>query len=399
MRIIILVLTCLGKCCLSSNKVQQHVLLGSTTAINCGSLKIDFTDEVKWFFSKDQDSKQLLYRINKQGQVLLHSQMKGPKRTVANNRSLIIKDFNEEDEGLYTCEVGLCQGTSSCARATSEWILEKKTPPSKWWYAIRGHGYQHECPGVIGKAVQWTFQPLKGEINRQYSQNSSLVFTNIEHHMAGNYTCWIISENGQEERAFSLILCIVSGTSDERESLQNCTILCSKHSDAEKLDPFVVVTDRVNITVYHKSKRPDGLVDCIVTFKGGVHKNDTIQSTTSEYITNAPGMDMENETHSENAAPFSPGISQAATSVGISLTVCLVLCCLVAVSVACLRRRRESSIDCLRNCHCHGVRHPDNSRLEDEVLYISMPFRRSDGSVLRSANECVYSDIKVQNAK
>ncbi|XP_041963938.1 uncharacterized protein LOC121721252 isoform X1 [Alosa sapidissima] len=407
MRIIILVLTCLGSCCVSPNKTLQHVLLGSTTVINCGSLNTAGTDEVKWFFSKDQGSKRLLmFHINKQGRSVITSLIKDhPKRTVARNMSLVIEDFNEEDEGVYVCEVYL--STSPYTITTSKLILEKKTPPSKWWYAVRGDGYQHECTGM-GKAVQWTFQPLTGNRDRQYSQNSSLVLTNIEEHISGNYTCWIISGDGQQERAFSLILCIVSGTSDERESPQNCSLLCSKRSDIETLDPLVVVTDRVNITVYHKSKKPDGRVDCIVTLKGG-HKKDNIQSNSSAFhngfgnftkdITNAPGINT-NGIYSENVAPVSHGSSRAVKSIWISLTVCLGLCCLVIVLVACHRRRVEvSNIDCLRDCH--GVCH-FNSRSEDEVHevhYMSVPFRRSDGSVLRSANECVYSDIKVQNAK
>ncbi|XP_041963940.1 uncharacterized protein LOC121721252 isoform X3 [Alosa sapidissima] len=337
MRIIILVLTCLGSCCVSPNKTLQHVLLGSTTVINCGSLNTAGTDEVKWFFSKDQGSKRLLmFHINKQGRSVITSLIKDhPKRTVARNMSLVIEDFNEEDEGVYVCEVYL--STSPYTITTSKLILEKKTPPSKWWYAVRGDGYQHECTGM-GKAVQWTFQPLTGNRDRQYSQNSSLVLTNIEEHISGNYTCWIISGDGQQERAFSLILCIVSA--------------------------------------FHNGF-------------GNFTKD----------ITNAPGINT-NGIYSENVAPVSHGSSRAVKSIWISLTVCLGLCCLVIVLVACHRRRVEvSNIDCLRDCH--GVCH-FNSRSEDEVHevhYMSVPFRRSDGSVLRSANECVYSDIKVQNAK
>lgn len=70
-----------------------------------------------------------------------------------------------------------------------------------------------------------------------------------------------------------------TGISDSEESLQNCTLLCGKHSEMEKSDSRIVVTDRENITVFHK---PNGLVDCIVTVNGEAYvKEDNIRSNRS----------------------------------------------------------------------------------------------------------------------
>lgn len=85
------------------------------------------------------------------------------------------------------------------------------TTQSKWLYAVRGDVYKHECPNAAGKTVEWTFQPLSGNGSKPYSQNSSLVLTNIQDHMAGNFTCWTVTQDGQRESALSLILCIISG--------------------------------------------------------------------------------------------------------------------------------------------------------------------------------------------
>lgn len=63
----------------------------------------------------------------------------------------------------------------------------------------------------MGKTVEWTFQPLIGHGINPYAQNSSLVLANIDDRMAGNFTCWTVTQGRKRERAFSLILCIISG--------------------------------------------------------------------------------------------------------------------------------------------------------------------------------------------
>lgn len=101
-------------------------LLGSTIVMDCEGVKNTGTEEIKWTFVKDMPAKHsMLYRRDKQGLVYRKDD---PKMIIAKNMSLVINDFNKDNEGLYLCEV--CQGISSCTVTTSECILGKI---SKLW--------------------------------------------------------------------------------------------------------------------------------------------------------------------------------------------------------------------------------------------------------------------------
>lgn len=81
-----------------------------------------------------------------------------------------------------------------------------------------------------------------------------------------------------------LCTCMFADTFNFGNSKQNCTLVCGK-SDTDKSDPIVVVRDKVNITVYHNTKKPNGIVDCIITAKREPYHEEDKRSTTSGIVT------------------------------------------------------------------------------------------------------------------
>ncbi|KAL3980464.1 POU domain transcription factor, class 3 [Sarotherodon galilaeus] len=344
---------------------QLNFSLGCRAVIPCQHYS-HRSDSFKWFYKKDQSSKQVQLFFQDKSGVQYH-QMSNPKLKIGSSRSLVISSFTEDDEGVYWCET--CQET--CQKSTD--IIVKKEmwkEVNKTVYIVAGSSFQHTCSSELDK-IKWSFEATtalgKSEpraTTDNLTFNKSIYIGNVRREDAGKYTCWMSSCVGHSIKLYTINLCVVT-VYDSKDSSASCAVTCGMKSN----NP-----NRTSTTSVHVHSH--GSLKCHID---SVFDGYTTVTMSPTFSTNAFSTTTGFQKEPQDWIPLICGISVS----------CVIL---VALIIFCSRPRLHSAFP-VQICCC-GL----NSRVEEEssVVYSSIIIRTPGKRINHMASsDCVYCEIKV----
>ncbi|XP_049336721.1 uncharacterized protein LOC103026807 [Astyanax mexicanus] len=299
---------------------------------------------------------------------------------------LEFRPFTKEDKGIYVCK--LCKNTMGCTYSQAISLIpqyEKDCPTLKTHFIIEGGRFSYTClhNQTHNGKVGWTFKVEGGHtlthVNSELTDRALLSIPYVQPSHSGIYRCWRETLTGQWETGYSLTLCVLTVSAEEMtDSPQNCTLYCDVDVDAER-DPITVGTDKGNISVTGKIKKPKSSVICRINSRD-VEANRT---SVEEHNTFQAGA-TEDRTLSHTAVPISAACAAAF----------FIIVALVIILWSLRQRGMTERISC-RESQSH-TRESVQDECETQVIYSTLEFsKHRQPSVITSDHECVYSQIRV----
>ncbi|XP_041797695.1 uncharacterized protein LOC121609947 isoform X2 [Chelmon rostratus] len=289
------------------------------------------------------------------------------------NRSLVIDNLTEDDQGLYWCENCFednCLENPTTVLSVKKEILKET---NMTFYVTAGNNFTHVCPGEFTN-LKWTFEAsnmtalrdsVQGPQRQFVTSNKSIHIVNIKKADAGKYTCWTSGCNGHRWKILTINLCVVTVNHSEDSSV-SCAVMCDMEFNNIKPASTSNVTDTRTVL-----RDPYGFLNCSTRqmFDGC----STVKSTHLCKTTGTP-------TGQEHLIRIR-GISAALA--------CLLL---MAFCLICFLSPRWLKAFPTHLCCC-GLK----GRVEEEasVVYLSVVIRRpaetTDNHM--TCNDCVYSEV------
>ncbi|KAL2084952.1 hypothetical protein ACEWY4_020470 [Coilia grayii] len=247
-------------------------------------------------------------------------------------------------------------------------------PPSAF-HVLPGSTVVLDCEGLKNtgaEAVKWS---LRKDVP---SKSEEVLITRTKHGIFRHHT---LKSDDRRRTILTNMSLVINSFDKEDEGVYVCEVCpgtpqCICATSQCIIDPLVVVSERGNISVSHIPKVPNGHLNCTVTV--------------TDNRRNVTDLNTNNTAYAGDAA-YDPDSSHIVLSVWLCLAA-VAVCCLVALLATSHRQRRGP----VTNTECPTDDGRISPRLEEELLYTSVCLPKSDGRILRSSYECVYSDIKVQ---
>ncbi|KAK2844847.1 hypothetical protein Q5P01_011506 [Channa striata] len=278
------------------------------------------------------------------------------RHDVTSDRSLVISDFTEDDQGLYWCvncyEDDCYDEMSTVIRVTKE--ISRETQQTV--YVAAGTSFMHQCPGEFTN-LKWTFNASETTAVKNsklrtetdfVSFNKSLHIVNVRRADVGKYTCWTSGCDGHAQKLLTINLCVVTVRQNGNTSAF-CAVICdaefsnNKHNEMSNEE-----TDLRKILVHVK---PYGSLNCIANQM--FDASGTIKSTPPP--SNASSKTTDTNTETEYLTPVIYGTSGALT--------CLILSALL---IFFFRTRLRADIS-----SCADI-HGQEEEEEPSVVYASL---------------------------
>ncbi|XP_032414425.1 uncharacterized protein LOC116717282 isoform X2 [Xiphophorus hellerii] len=209
---------------------QRRSWLRCRVLIHCQGHSAD-SGSFKWFYKEDKHSKEIqLFFQNKNG--IKHYDVSRPKVDVMANRSLVINNFTDKDQGDYWCE-NCSQET--CSREPSSFITIQKEimdEMQETFYILSGSSFTRSCPGEFAN-LKWTFEASNAtqrelELRSEMvtvTTNKTLYIGSVKNTNAGKYTCWVNRCGGPNQKQLTINLCVVT-VSRKEHSIFSCAVTC-----------------------------------------------------------------------------------------------------------------------------------------------------------------------------
>lgn len=142
----------------NSSTEQRKFLLGCRAVIPCQDCRSD-SNSFKWFYKKDErsDKIQIFYQ-DKRG-LQYYWQPYHPRIKVDHDRSLVIDNITEDDQGLYwseNCFQEKCWNKQPTVTSVRTEILKEV---NKIVYITVGSNFAHACPGELND-LKWTYETI-----------------------------------------------------------------------------------------------------------------------------------------------------------------------------------------------------------------------------------------------
>ncbi|KAG7469102.1 hypothetical protein MATL_G00125330 [Megalops atlanticus] len=299
----------------STNGKRLSARLGDRVVIKCADRENHHQDVCRWYYSKDSTVVHLMAIYRGKTGMTLHYSSAPTRKKIQSNFSLVITDFQEEDQGIYSCE--MCSNNKCTKRFNTSVSLmqDSYSPITKRLYAAAGGVFTHACTGISEgqrsrvAAATWTYQAF-GEVTpttpgdhsapgtgRTQGRlvllpNASILLQDILRTDAGNYSCWRETSYGQRQRLLSISLCVLTatadGSSDKPGSPLSCSLLCDRdgegaglpwtHSDSNKTAPVMVENDTVTFSVFDIPSEHGRTLACNASVRGEGVINGTLNS-------------------------------------------------------------------------------------------------------------------------
>ncbi|XP_062421672.1 uncharacterized protein LOC119198134 [Pungitius pungitius] len=346
--------------------------LGCQAVIPCSLHKSDL-NSIKWFYKKgDHNAPRLLYYKDEKG-IEQHQSFFRSRMKVPHDGSLIINHFREVDEGLYWCEI--CSRKMCLENPPTVLSVKKETlkETHKTVYVITGISLTETCPGDFVD-LKWTFESLansnRGPEPDFVTHNKSMHIGNVKKAHAGRYICW---KSGCE-KLLTVHLCVLTGPNSEASSV-SCAVTCDMELSNVKANSTINVETGTGTISVHVD--PDGSLNCTAKQMFDGHRALNSTKRPSDAFNNSTDLST------EYLLPVTCGTSAGLASlILMSIFICYRTTLLAAFPV---------------HFCCRGV----NARGEEEssVVYSSTVFRRLATRDPFSDSGCVYSEIRVKQAR
>lgn len=206
--------------------LQLRSWLGCRVLIPCNGSTTD-SDSFKWFYKEKTYSKDVqLYFVNKNG-IKHYDASRRPKVDVMPNRSLIINNFTNKDQGIYWCENCLQDNCKPSSFITLQ--REIRNEIQETFYLLSDSSFTHECPSEFDN-IKWTFEAAQRKLEESsematFSTNKTLHIGSVKNTNAGKYACWVSNCGGPSQKLLTVNLCII--TVHQVHSNLSCAVTCN----------------------------------------------------------------------------------------------------------------------------------------------------------------------------
>ncbi|XP_064199211.1 mediator of RNA polymerase II transcription subunit 18 isoform X1 [Anguilla rostrata] len=300
------------------NEKRLEARLGDEVIIPCTDHEVNLLDAYRWFYRKNSQAskRDMIFQNNKAGLNHISSHLWKEKKTLR-NFSLVIMNFKEEDQGIYTCEI--CPGTGQvCTKGLdTSLLLIKESPPAvpKRVYAAEGGNFTHPCyggAGGSGPSASWTFrrfgEPSPAPWSHQrggLQPNGSIFIRDVQASDAGTYSCVRGRNSDLTQTLLSLSLCVLTagpvGSSVSRGSPLTCSVHCDvspepvvlPRAPGESSGVAAVVVETGTVTFQVRPGEREGTVVC--------YANETGESGVEDSTLH---LDTENNQEDANTTPL-----------------------------------------------------------------------------------------------
>ncbi|XP_064199571.1 mediator of RNA polymerase II transcription subunit 18 isoform X3 [Anguilla rostrata] len=282
------------------NEKRLEARLGDEVIIPCTDHEVNLLDAYRWFYRKNSQAskRDMIFQNNKAGLNHISSHLWKEKKTLR-NFSLVIMNFKEEDQGIYTCEI--------CP----------ESPPAvpKRVYAAEGGNFTHPCyggAGGSGPSASWTFrrfgEPSPAPWSHQrggLQPNGSIFIRDVQASDAGTYSCVRGRNSDLTQTLLSLSLCVLTagpvGSSVSRGSPLTCSVHCDvspepvvlPRAPGESSGVAAVVVETGTVTFQVRPGEREGTVVC--------YANETGESGVEDSTLH---LDTENNQEDANTTPL-----------------------------------------------------------------------------------------------
>ncbi|KAI1894894.1 hypothetical protein AGOR_G00120460 [Albula goreensis] len=426
---IVLLTVLTGNRSYSTNVQQLEAWLGERVEIPCTAQQHHSTqDSVRWYYRNSSSAKdtRILHR-EKSG--LVHYNNFPAEKKILSGFKLIINNFKEEDQGIYSCEIFKRRGFSRQPGTRLVMLKDTHSAITKRLYATEGEVFTHPCVGGLGNwtpVVTWTFQqfgeasssPLSdlatgvGRLReRGVLPNASIHIRDVLSTDAGNYSCRDSNSPARQQIRMSLSLCVLTvtsnGSSEQASPGLNCSLWCDEDWEPAKPPPaygnftgpgaVVVETDTVTFFVSDSPDKRKRTVACRMKERvgGGV-------MVKLENATLAP----ENDTFQEDTQP-SPHTLPLFMVLPVSTSVLVLTLCFILL---CRHRKTAESHGEELSPEPSEQTNKELGEAECQIVYSTLELRKPEQdrpigqeegcvySVIGQEEGCVYSVIRPPSA-
>ncbi|KAM9722948.1 uncharacterized protein ACNS7B_018503 isoform 2-T2 [Menidia menidia] len=290
------------------------------------------------------------------------------------NRSLVIKNFAEDDQGIYWCEScnkHICRDEQSIV--SREIINEIRIPIC----ISEGSSFTHSCLQASLNA-KWTFEAGNTTLPRKpVKSGKNIHIANVTVEDAGKYTCWASYCGEPNQKWLSINLCVITV-----HPKMDDPIYCAVTDNVENYNEKHTSSPVMGRTVSAVSGHPSRYITCNASQMLDGHT-----TVTRSYVSST-----------EHCETTDVSTKSAIYKVLISLACCI----LMAFLIFCLISRLRSAFPF--NLSCCDVK--DKGDEETQVVYASVVIRMPDKRKQERKKErnspmddsyCIYSEIKVNN--
>ncbi|XP_028985861.1 uncharacterized protein LOC114843464 [Betta splendens] len=364
----------------ANNIYQLHFLLGCRAEIPCQHKKSD-SNSFKWFYKKDEHSKCIqIFFEDKHG--LKHHNPSHPSGSITHDRSFVINEFTEDDQGLYRCDS--CYNKNCKTGQFIRVIKANLSETHETVYVTAGSSFTYSCPGG--------FDNYNGTFHTSYTsalgatavspETDYLTFSgpiqieNVRRADAGKYTFWVNKCNGLKLKICTLNLCVITVHHSGNSSV-SCDVMCQveySYIRADNASTNLTGTQTIPVHV-----NPHGPLNCS-TQRMMLH--DTYTTVKTHAKSNASVKTTGTNTQHESLTAIIYGTSATITSL-----------ILLALFICYFRLRVRAGI----SDHSTGSDNNDMVEEETSIVYSLVAFTtpaKTTNSNLGS-NDCVYSEIRV----
>ncbi|XP_029959196.1 uncharacterized protein LOC115397138 isoform X1 [Salarias fasciatus] len=352
----------------NSSAVPLRFLLGCEAVIPCRPVK-SLSDSFKWFFKKSDQNDQIKIFFQDKNRKRRYS-LSHKRGKVKGDRSLVISNFTELDQGSYWCES--CDRTeckkSTVFRVTEDIWEETNTTV----HVVEGKTFEQVCPGEIIPS-KWTFEAQNlrdksslGPESNALTFNKSIRIRDVKTAHAGRYTCWT---RGCRRAQKLLTVCLCVLRAHQRKDSSSCALTCDEES-------WKIASDTVINTSISSHVKPDGPLLCSST-----KTFDENATVTSSYV-------------AVNAYNTTTGREEPKHQTPVRYIVPLTVSWLMIITLSFLFYRSRLWAAYSNRCRCGGN---DNAEEEDSVVYSTILIRTQNKETHHNISEydCIYSEINV----
>ncbi|XP_007557322.1 uncharacterized protein LOC103141569 isoform X1 [Poecilia formosa] len=373
-------LTYWNACIFPGNAAAHHrrSWLGCQVLIHCQGHSAD-SGSFKWFYKENKHSKEIqLYFQNKNG--IRHYDASRSKAEITANRSLVINNFNDKDQGDYWCENCLQE---TCSREPSSFITMQKEiidEIQETFYILHGSSFTRSCPGEFVN-LKWTFEASNAaqrELEPRsemvtVTTNKTLYIGSVKNTNAGKYTCWVNRCGGPYQKPLTINLCVIT-VSRKGHSIFSCAATCDVGlNDLKNISSLLMSNQTISVDI-----DPSGSLICNSTeLLDGQPTTTTNSYTVSAALNTTMGVFEKTE---------------SLMSVIYGVVAAFTFFILLAILTFCLKSRVHAAFPFRLSC-CGFTREAEE---ESTVIYSSVIIKtpakaRSQDTDLES---CIYSELK-----